>query len=279
MRAGKNAPLLVIGGPCAAESGQLCLDVAAALQEACSRAGVGYVFKASFDKANRTSGITGRGPGRSAGLAALAQVREQLAVPVLTDIHVPADVAEAAAVCDALQIPAFLCRQTDLIEAAAATGKAVHIKKGQFLAPQDMAGAVAKARAAGAESVLVCERGSTFGYNNLVVDMRSLVVMRATGCPVIFDATHSVQLPGAAQEASGGQRRMALPLARAAVAVGIDGLFLEAHPDPAQAVSDSATQLPLEAAVDLIAAAADLHACVRAQPQGGRPEDLMQQQG
>ena len=273
VRVGADAPLLVIAGPCAAESEQLCLDVAGHIKEACSRAQVGYVFKASFDKANRSGPNTGRGPGRDAGLAALARVRAELEVPVLTDIHQPADAAAAAAVCDALQIPAFLCRQTDLVAAAAATGKALNIKKGQFLAPEDMDGIVAKARAAGAGNVLVCERGASFGYHNLVVDMRSLVTMRAAGCPVIFDATHSAQLPGAGAGESSGQRRMALPLARAAVAAGIDGLFLEAHPDPQRAVSDSAVQLQLDVAADLIAAAADLHRFVRSLPAGGRPED------
>ena len=273
VRVGADAPMLVIAGPCAAESEQLCLDVAGRLQEACRRAQVGYVFKASFDKANRSGAGSGRGPGRDAGLAALARVRTELEVPVLTDIHQPADAAAAAQVCDALQIPAFLCRQTDLLAAAAATGRAVHIKKGQFLAPEDMAAIVAKARAAGAADILVCERGTSFGYHNLIVDMRALVVMRAAGCPVIFDATHSAQLPTAGAGESSGQRRMALPLARAAIAAGIDGLFLEAHPEPLRAVSDSAVQLPLAAAADLIAAAADLHRCVRKLPAGGRPEE------
>ena len=273
LRAGTGAPLLVIAGPCAAESEQLCMDVAGRLQEACRRAQAGYVFKASFDKANRSGARSGRGPGRDAGLAALARVRDELQVPVLTDIHQPDDAAVAAEACAALQIPAFLCRQTDLLAAAAATGRAVHIKKGQFLAPGDMAGIVGKARAAGASDILVCERGSSFGYHNLVVDMRALVEMRATGCPVIFDATHSVQLPTAGDGESSGQRRMALALARAAVATGIDGLFLEAHPDPTRAVSDAAVQLPLAAAADLIAAAADLHRFVRKLPAAGRPEE------
>ena len=193
---------------------------------------------------------------------------------MLTDIHQPADAAAAAEVCDALQIPAFLCRQTDLVAAAAATGRAVHIKKGQFLAPEDMAAIVAKARAAGAADVLVCERGtSPSATTTWFVDMRSLVVMRAAGCPVIFDATHSAQLPTAGAGESSGQRRMALPLARAAVAAGIDGLFLEAHPDPDKAVSDSAVQLPLAAAAALIAAAAEVHRCVRRLPAAGRPEE------
>ena len=240
VKVGDGAPLLVIAGPCAAESEQLCLDVAGRLSEACRRAQVGYVFKASFDKANRSGASSGRGPGRDAGLAALARVRDELKLPVLTDIHQPADAAAAAEVCAALQIPAFLCRQTDLLAAAAAA------------------------------SILVCERGSCFGYHNLVVDMRALVAMRITGCPVIFDATHSVQLPAAGAGESSGDRRMALPLARAAVAAGIDGLFIESHPHPQQAVSDAAVQLPLAVAEDLIAAAADLHRFVGSR---GRPED------
>ncbi|MBF2735645.1 MAG: 3-deoxy-8-phosphooctulonate synthase, partial [Betaproteobacteria bacterium AqS2] len=256
VRIGAGEPLAVIGGPCAAESPQLCLEAGAALRDACKAAGVGYVFKASFDKANRTSGSSGRGPGMDEGLAAIARAKEELGVPAITDIHLPGQAAAAAAVCDALQIPAFLCRQTDLLAAAAATGLPVLVKKGQFLAPWDMSEVAAKLEAAGAAGVLLCERGTMFGYRNLVVDMRALAIMRETGWPVVFDATHSTQLPGAAEGASGGEREMAPVLARAAAAVGIDALFLEAHPRPAEAVSDAAVQLPLPQAAAAIASVA-----------------------
>ena len=250
--AGPGCPLLVIAGPCAAESEQLCLEVADALQRACAKAGAGYVFKASFDKANRTARSAARGPGPKAGLSYLQTVRERLQIPVITDIHLPEQAAPVAKVCDALQIPAFLCRQSDLLAAAAATGRPVMAKKGQFLAPQDMTAVAEKLSAGGAGGVLLCERGTTFGYHNLVVDMRGLVQMRATGWPVVFDATHSTQLPGAAGDASSGQREFAAPLARAACAVGIDGLFMEVHRAPAEAISDAAVQLDIDAACALI---------------------------
>lgn len=260
---GAGQPLAVIAGPCAAESLELCLEAGAALQQACADAGVGYVFKASFDKANRTSGTTGRGPGMEEGLGILAQVKAELQVPIITDIHLPEQAAPVAEVCDALQIPAFLCRQTDLLVAAAATGKPVMVKKGQFLAPEDMQAVVDKLQAAKASGIMLCERGTMFGYHNLVVDMRALVIMRATGCPVVFDATHSTQLPGSAGTSTGGQRELAPVLARAAAAVGIDALFIEAHPRPEQAVSDAAVQLPLAEAAATIKAVAQLAALSR----------------
>ncbi len=251
---GDGAPLGIIAGPCAAESLGLCVEVAEAMAEACSAAGTGYVFKASFDKANRTAATSGRGPGIDEGLSVLAKVRERCGVPVITDVHEPGQAAQAAQAVDALQVPAFLCRQTDLLVAAAETGLPVMVKKGQFLAAEDMAGVIDKAGGKG--GVLLCERGTFFGYRDLVVDMRSLVVMRSLGAPVVFDATHSVQRPGAAGGASDGTREMSAPLTRAACAVGIDGLFLEAHPDPASAVSDRETQLPLAEARALVAEAA-----------------------
>ena len=260
---GGDAPLAVIAGPCAIESPQLCVDVAGALKQSCAAAGLGYVFKASFDKANRTSAATGRGLGLDAGLAALAEVKAKCAVPVVTDVHLPEQAPVAADVCDALQIPSFLCRQTDLVAAAAATGRPLHIKKGQFLSPDEMVHVARKAKDSGASGVLVCERGTTFGYNNLVVDMRSLHLMRRTGCPVVFDATHSVQLPGAADGESGGERELAPVLARAACAVGVAGLFFEAHPEPDSAISDAASQLDLGQARATIAAAARLSALTR----------------
>ena len=260
VKIGTGQPLAVIAGPCAAESLDLCLEAGAALQQACADAGVGYVFKASFDKANRTSGATGRGPGMEEGLGILTQVKAKMQVPIITDIHLPEQAAPVAEVCDALQIPAFLCRQTDLLAAAAATGKPVMVKKGQFLAPEDMQAVVDKLQAAKAAGVMLCERGTMFGYHNLVVDMRALVIMRATGCPVVFDATHSTQLPGSAGTSTGGQRELAPVLARAAAAVGIDALFIEAHPRPEQAVSDAAVQLPLAEAAATIKAVAQLAA-------------------
>lgn len=262
---GGPAPLAIIAGPCVAESLELCLEVAEHMQAACARAGVGYIFKASFDKANRSAGTSARGPGMAEGLAILTTVRERCGVPVITDIHLPDQAAPVAQAVDALQIPAFLCRQTDLVVAAAATGLPLNLKKGQFLAPQDMAALVAKATAAGKGGVMVCERGTSFGYQNLVVDMRSLVIMRDCGGPVIFDVTHATQLPGAGAGVSGGQREFAAPLARAAAAVGIDGLFLETHPQPDQAWSDAAVQLPLAAAAQVIASVAHLAALAHEQ--------------
>jgi 2-dehydro-3-deoxyphosphooctonate aldolase (KDO 8-P synthase) len=227
------------------ESEELCSQVAARLQTVCRRLGVFYVFKASYDKANRTSSASFRGPGLADGLRVLAKVRERYGVPVLTDVHTEAQVAAAAEAVDILQIPAFLCRQTDLVEAAVRTGKIVNVKKGQFLSPGEMGQVVQKASKAGGTKLLLTERGTTFGYNNLVSDMRSLPLMRSLGYPVIFDATHSVQLPGGGGERSSGQRQFAPVLARAALAAGADGLFIETHPNPDQALSDGPNMLPL----------------------------------
>ncbi len=246
-----TSTFFLIAGPCVIESEQMCLDIAGTMKEMTSGLGIPYIFKASFDKANRSSGKSFRGPGREGGLEILAKVREQIGVPVLTDVHGIDDIAPVAAVCDVLQTPAFLCRQTDFIEACAASGKPVNIKKGQFLAPGDMQNVVDKARAAAKEAgvtedtIMVCERGASFGYNNLVSDMRSLAIMRRTGCPVVFDATHSVQLPGGQGSSSGGQREFVPVLARAAVATGIHGLFMETHPDPSKAMSDGPNAWPL----------------------------------
>lgn len=243
---GSGQPLLLIGGPCALESEELARRVAGTLQEICARLGISYVFKASFDKANRTSLEAYRGPGLEEGLAILARIRSDLGVPVISDIHDITQVAAAAEVLDILQIPAFLCRQTDLLTAAARTGKPVNVKKGQFVSPWDMQNAVNKLRGSGGKKIMLVERGASFGYNNLVVDMRSLPVMRSFGCPVIYDATHSVQLPGGAGGSSGGQREFIVPLARAAVAAGIDGLFMEIHPEPEKALCDGPNSIPLD---------------------------------
>lgn len=242
---GSGQPLLLIGGPCALESEELARVVAGTMQEICARLGISYVFKASFDKANRTSLSSYRGPGLEDGLATLGKIRREFQVPVISDIHDITQVAAAAETLDILQIPAFLCRQTDLLTAAAKTGKPVNVKKGQFVSPWDMENAVTKIRGAGGTKVMLVERGASFGYNNLVVDMRSLPVMRSFGCPVIFDATHSVQLPGGSGGCSGGQREFIGPLARAAVAVGVDGLFLEIHPNPEKALCDGPNSIPL----------------------------------
>ena len=251
---GLGKPLFLIAGPCTAESLELCVEVAGTMKEICGRLGVPYIFKASYDKANRSSGKSARGPGRDAGLKLLDEVRRQVGVPVLTDVHVEADIGAVASVVDVLQTPAFLCRQTDFIHAVAASGKPVNIKKGQFLAPEDMVNVVAKAKEAngGADTILVCERGVSFGYHNLVVDMRGLAIMRATGCPVVFDATHSVQLPGGQGQASGGQREFVPVLARAAVAAGIAGLFMESHPDPDKALSDGPNAWPIPRLAELL---------------------------
>ncbi len=249
---GSGQPLLLIGGPCALESEDLARRVAQTMQDICFRLGLTYVFKASFDKANRTSIDSYRGPGLEEGLRILQRIREEMGIPVVSDIHDQAQVRPAAEVLDVLQIPAFLCRQTDLLIAAARTGKPINLKKGQFVSPWDMKNAVAKIRAGGKSRVMLVERGSSFGYNNLVVDMRSLPVMRSFDCPVIFDATHSVQLPGGAGGASGGQRQFIAPLARAAVAVGIDGLFLEIHPDPEHALCDGPNSMPLDKVENLL---------------------------
>ena len=242
-----NSPrrLFLIAGPCVIENERLCLQVAAALKKACAQLGIFYVFKASFDKANRTSAKSFRGPGFDEGLRVLGKVREQLGVPVLTDIHTETQAAVAGEVVDILQIPAFLCRQTDLIEAAVATGQIVNLKKGQFLSPGEMGQVVEKAKSAGAKKILLTERGTTFGYNNLVADMRSIPIMKLFGFPVVFDATHSVQMPGAGGNKSGGQREFAPVLARAALAAGANGLFIETHPQPGRALSDGPNMIPL----------------------------------
>jgi 2-dehydro-3-deoxyphosphooctonate aldolase (KDO 8-P synthase) len=243
--------LPVIAGPCVIENEDLVLDTAHALAAMAERLGVGLVFKSSFDKANRSALGSFRGPGLEEGLRVLRLVKQETGLPVLTDVHEPGQCAPAAEVCDVLQIPAFLCRQTDLVVAAARTGRAVNIKKGQFMAPDDMKKIVDKARSAGNENVTVTERGASFGYHNLVVDMRSFAMLQDEGIPVIYDITHSLQLPGGGTE-SGGQRRFAEPLARAAVAAGADGVFLEIHPDPERALSDAAVQLPPERAEALL---------------------------
>ncbi len=250
--AGPGQPFLVLAGPCVLESGDLALDIAREMKEICGRLGVSYVFKASFDKANRTSLDSFRGPGLENGLRQLARIRDEVGVPVVSDVHESGQVEAAAEVLDVMQIPAFLCRQTDLLVAAARSGVAINLKKGQFVSPWDMRHAVAKIRGTGCDRLLLTERGATFGYNNLVVDMRSLVVLRSLGCPVIFDATHSVQLPGGAGSSSGGQREFIAPLARAAVAVGIDGLFMEVHPDPDKALCDGPNSWPLDQVEDLL---------------------------
>ena len=251
--------LILIAGPCVIESERLCLEVAEALSRTCQKLGVTYIFKASFDKANRTSSATFRGPGMAAGLKILARVRTEVGVPVLTDVHSEAQFAAAAAVVDILQIPAFLCRQTDLIEAAVRTDRIVNIKKGQFLSPAEMGQVLKKAVAAGGAKILVTERGTTFGYNNLVADMRSIPILRGFGFPVIFDATHSVQLPGGGGDKSSGQRQFAPVLARCAVVAGANGLFIETHPQPDQALSDGPNMIPLKAMSGLINELVQLH--------------------
>ena len=255
--------LSLIAGPCVIENEELCLAVAKSLKQTCARLGLNYIFKASYDKANRSSGASFRGPGLQAGLAVLARVRREIGVPVLTDIHTEEQIQAAAQVVDVLQIPAFLCRQTDLITAAVRTGKIVNIKKGQFLSPGEMGSVAKKAAAAGGRKLLLTERGATFGYNNLVADMRSIPIMRQFGFPVIFDATHSVQLPGAGGDKSGGQREFAPVLARCAVAAGANGLFIETHPDPDHALSDGSNMIPLSQMARLLAELAKLHAVTR----------------
>ena len=245
--AGLDQPLFLIAGPCVIESRQLAMDVAGTLKGICAEVGVPLIFKASYDKANRSSGKSFRGLRMDKGLEILGDVRKQLGVPVLTDVHDIGEISAVAAVVDVLQTPAFLCRQTDFIFAVASAGKPVNIKKGQFLAPSDMKNVVDKARSASnADNIMVCERGATFGYNNLISDMRGLMVMRDTGCPVVFDATHSVQLPGGQGNASGGERKFVPVLARAAVAAGIAGIFMETHPNPAKALSDGPNAWPLQ---------------------------------
>jgi 2-dehydro-3-deoxyphosphooctonate aldolase (KDO 8-P synthase) len=242
---GQGCPLVLVAGPCGIESVELCLEVAQTLHDLTARLGVPFIFKASYDKANRSSVGSFRGPGLERGLAVLARVKAEVGVPVLSDVHLPAEAPAAAAVLDVLQIPAFLSRQTDLIQAAARTGKPLNIKKGQFLAPWDMRLAVEKAEAVGNDQVILTERGAAFGYNNLVSDLRSIPLMQRLGCPVLFDATHSVMLPGGAGDRSGGDRELAPVLAQAAVAAGCDGVFLEVHPEPERGLSDAATMLPL----------------------------------
>jgi 2-dehydro-3-deoxyphosphooctonate aldolase (KDO 8-P synthase) len=270
--AGPRAPLFLIAGPCVVESEALQLEVAGRLKEITARLKVPFVFKSSYDKANRSSAKSYRGPGLEEGLRVLAEVRRQIGVPVLTDVHENTPFAEVASVVDMLQTPAFLCRQTDFIVKACSQGRPVNVKKGQFLSPWEMQNVVDKARSTGNESILVCERGFSFGYNNLVVDMRSLAVMRATGCPVVFDATHSVQLPGGRGSSSGGQREFVPVLARAAVAAGVAGLFMETHPDPAKALSDGPNAWPLGRVEALLATLVELD---RVAKRAAYEEDLL----
>lgn len=243
--AGLDHPFFLIAGPCVIESEQLAIDTAAELKEICARLGIPFIYKSSFDKANRSSGDSFRGPGMDQGLRILAEVKRQVGVPVLTDVHEDTEMAAVANVVDVLQTPAFLCRQTNFIHRVVSTGLPVNIKKGQFLSPWEMENVVVKAKSTGNDQIMVCERGASFGYNNLVSDMRSLAVMRNTGCPVVFDATHSVQLPGGQGTSSGGQREFIPVLARAAIAVGVSGLFMETHPEPDKALSDGPNAWPL----------------------------------
>jgi 2-dehydro-3-deoxyphosphooctonate aldolase (KDO 8-P synthase) len=263
---GANRPFFLIAGPCVIESEGLVLDVAGRLKEMTDKLGIPFIFKASFDKANRSSRASFRGPGMDAGLKALSRVRETIGVPVLTDVHEDTPLGEVAAVVDVLQTPAFLCRQTNFIVAASSQNKPVNIKKGQFLSPWEMQNVVDKARSTGNVQIMVCERGFSFGYNNLVSDMRSLAIMRGTGCPVVFDATHSVQLPGGQGNASGGQREFVPVLARAAVAAGVAGIFMETHPDPAKALSDGPNAWPLDRMAPLLATLKELDDAVKKQP-------------
>ena len=262
IKVGAGHPLLLIAGPCVLESEALAREVASALKEIAERLSVSLVFKSSFDKANRTSLDSFRGPGLEDGLKILADIRQDYQVPVVSDIHESHQVAAASDVLDMLQIPAFLCRQTDLLVAAAKTNKAINLKKGQFVSPWDMENAVNKIKASGNTNLLLCERGFSLGYNNLVVDMRSLPVMRSLGCPVIFDATHSVQLPGGAGGSSGGQREFVPPLARAAVAAGLDGIFMEVHPQPEKALCDGPNSMPLDQVESLLKTLLKIHAVV-----------------
>ena len=269
---GLDRPFFLIAGPCVIESEQLQMDVAGALKEITASLGIPFIFKSSYDKANRSSGESFRGPGMARGLAILAKVKRELGVPVLTDVHGEAEIDAVAAVVDVLQTPAFLCRQTDFIRAVAQSGKPVNIKKGQFLAPHDMKHVIQKARDAAREKGLsedrftACERGASFGYNNLVSDMRSLAILRETGAPVVFDATHSVQLPGGQGTTSGGQREFVPVLARAAVAAGIAGLFMETHPDPAHALSDGPNAVPLKRMRALLEPLVEIDRLVKSRP-------------
>ena len=275
---GLDKPFFLIAGPCVVESEQLQMDVAGKLKEITAALGVPFIFKSSYDKANRSSGTSFRGPGIDKGLEILAKVKRELQVPIVTDVHREDEIGAAAAVVDVLQTPAFLCRQTDFIRAVAQSGKPVNIKKGQFLAPHDMTNVLDKARAAARDAGLsedrfmACERGVSFGYNNLVSDMRSLAIMRGTGCPVVFDATHSVQLPGGQGTSSGGQREFVPVLARAAVAAGIAGIFMETHPQPDKALSDGPNAWPLPMMRALLATLVELDAAVK---HGGFPEDAL----
>jgi len=263
---GLDQPFFLIAGPCVIESEQMALDTAGQLKEICNELQINFIYKSSYDKANRSSGKTFRGFGMEAGLQILEKVKAQIGVPVLTDVHSIDEIGSVAAVVDVLQTPAFLCRQTDFIHAAASAGKPVNIKKGQFLSPWDMKNVVDKAReVSGADNIMVCERGASFGYNNLVSDMRSLAVMRNTGCPVVFDATHSVQLPGGQGTSSGGQREFVPVLARAAIAAGIAGVFMETHPNPSQALSDGPNAFPLGHLRELLLTMRVLDAAVKQQ--------------
>ncbi|NWG87143.1 MAG: 3-deoxy-8-phosphooctulonate synthase [Hydrogenophilaceae bacterium] len=275
--AGLDKPLFLIAGPCVIESKQLAFDTAGRLKELCAELGIPFIYKSSYDKANRSSGGSFRGLGMEGGLDILAEVKKQIGVPVLTDVHTESEIAAVAEVVDVLQTPAFLCRQTDFIQAVAATGKPVNIKKGQFLAPWDMKNVVDKAKAAngGADTIMVCERGASFGYNTLVSDMRGLAIMRETGCPVVFDATHSVQQPGGQGTCSGGQREFVPVLARAAVAVGVAGVFAETHPDPARALSDGPNAWPLPLMRELLITLKEIDALVK--QRGFDEQKLMQQ--
>ena len=265
--AGLDKPFFLIAGPCVVESEQLQMDVAGKLKEMTSELAIPFIFKSSYDKANRSSGKSFRGLGMEKGLEILDKVRREVGVPVLTDVHAEDEIAEVALVVDVLQTPAFLCRQTDFIHAVASAGKPVNIKKGQFLAPHDMKNVVEKAREASkADNIMVCERGASFGYNNLVSDMRSLAIMRETGCPVVFDATHSVQLPGGQGTSSGGQREFVPVLARAAVATGVAGVFMETHPNPEKALSDGPNAWPLGRMEPLLATLSALDRAVKAAP-------------
>ncbi len=263
---GPDRPLFLIAGPCVIESEALVVEVAGRLRDMTTALGIPFIFKASFDKANRSSGSSFRGPGIEAGLKSLAKVRSQIGVPVLTDVHEDTPLAEVAGVVDVLQTPAFLCRQTNFILAVSSQNKPVNIKKGQFLSPWEMQNVVDKARSTGNAQIMVCERGFSFGYNNLVSDMRSLAVMRDIGCPVVFDATHSVQLPGGQGSSSGGQREFVPVLARAAVAAGISGLFMETHPDPARALSDGPNAWPLDRMGSLLATLVEIDHSVKKKP-------------
>ncbi len=274
--AGLDQPLFLIAGPCVVESRQMAIDTAESLKEITASLGIPFIYKSSYDKANRSSGKSYRGLGMDKGLEILAEVKKKVGVPVLTDVHDKEDVAEVAAAVDVLQTPAFLCRQTDFIHVVAAAGRPVNIKKGQFLSPAEMKNVVEKAReASGKDNILVCERGASFGYNNLVSDMRSLAIMRETGCPVVFDATHSAQLPGGLGTSSGGQREFVPVLARAAVASGIAGVFMETHPDPDKALSDGPNAWPLDRMKDLLATLKGLDALVK---RGGFAEQKLKTQ-